>query len=433
MYAAAGFGEQASEDMQQKRRGLMSDIDRNPVLGAAGLHHHVQKCVALLQAPQSEAAAAAAAVQAAALAADSASSDGVLLCGLTGHEVPAAERSARLALAVVRVQHYLLRVAQESIWNNQIDPRRAAAPGKAKQLAEAGLQLLWAHKHVLHDLSKQQAPQLHASAGQVAAMRVSDSHATSSSSSSSRRPVRFQLLPIPSVHERLKFVPGAAQQLYLQALLALLEQGHLRGLYGGFATAAEVLSGSLFDENARLLAQEARAIAAAAAARGSGRAGDAAKQEDPTDKLFTQLESDAQELTAPAVLLVLELLQLLAARSETGELGVFKIEPLMAFEQCCALLMKQLGMLAACRSAGCAVRRAVVLRQSGQQLLQLLRWRLQNIASQQACSSSSSSSAEEATEAADLKRVELGSTLQLLMWAAGAWNPLSGNEGESCC
>jgi hypothetical protein len=420
-YAAAGYGEQPSAGMQQIRWQLLCRSIEPVRDRVAGIHHQVQRCVTLLQAQQSKAAAAAR-VQTAALAADSPSSDGVLLCGLTGREVPAAERMARLALAVVRVQRCLLRVAQHSCRDKHGElVGLTAADAQTKQLAEAGLQLLWAHTHMLHKLWTHDRPQLHRSAGQLAASQACNSNASSSSSSSSRRPVSFRLLPITSVHEKLKFIPAPTQQLYLQALLALLERGRPGGLCGGFATAAEVLSRSLLNENARLLAQEAGAAAAAAAAAAAhGRAAEADMDENTTTKVFAQLQSDTQALTAPAVLLVIELLQLLAAKSETGQLGKLKLEPIMAFEQCCGLLVQQFGMLAACPSAGYAVRRAVVLRQSGQQLLQLLRWRMQIVASTEA-----------ATEAASSRRVELGGTMCLLVLAAGAWSPMTGDEGEA--
>jgi hypothetical protein len=437
IHAAAGFGEQPSEDMLQGRCQLIGHIDNGPAREDSGLHDYLQSCFKMLQCTLRDAPGlqADAAAQVAALAADSASSDGLTLHGSAGRDVPASEELAKLALAVVRMQRCLLRVAQTRIMStDRAEARLSAVTEKPKQLAEAGLQLLWGYTHVLHAVKAGAAPlQQQIVPAQQFATRQGGSKRSSSSSSSSRRPVLFQLLAIPPVHEKLKFVPPPVQQLYLQALRALL-QSQPSGLHRDVHTAADVLRGSLVLDVVRLNYQELRAIAAAAA-RGRGSAAAEVQDEELMNRSFTQRESDAQALTAPAVLLVIELLQLLAASCEAAGAGQ-REQQMTAVEQCLRLLMQQLGMLAACPSAGYAVRRAVVLRQSGQQLLQLLRWRMQNIGKMINCSSSSSSSSSGALAAAegveDL-RAELGRLLQLLMWAAGAWSPLSGEEGGSGC
>jgi hypothetical protein len=175
---------------------------------------------------------------------------------------------------------------------------------------------------------------------------------------------------------------------------------------------------------------------AAAAAPAAGPLADEADEPDePVVRacIQTKYESTSPAVAAPAVLLLLELFQLLAAYydqrpNERGENGLL----LQVLDHCNELLRQQLSMLAACGSVGYCIRRSVVLRQSGQQLLQLLQWQVQLQVRRQRAGSSSSSSSSSACSGsaasqddADSSGHSVSEVLMTLMWAAGAWDPLA--------
>jgi hypothetical protein len=167
--------------------------------------------------------------------------------------------------------------------------------------------------------------------------------------------------------------------------------------------------------------------------------------------LQTKCESILPALAAPSVLLLLllELLQLLAAYYDQQPnthgkallAAYYDQQPNESREREAALvddpnalLWQQLSMLTACNSAGYGIRRSAVLRQSGQQLLQLLRWQVQLWVRRWHASSSSSSSRDSGSAAdedyADMCGTSSKSALLLnVMWAAGAWDPSASKEG----
>jgi hypothetical protein len=248
-------------------------------------------------------------------------------------------------------------------------------------------------------------------------------------------------------------VPAAVRQLYLQA--AVLQQQQPQQLAGrrcsvitAVNNAAETLLNLLQDDDSRrrlMEKQDRENAAAAAAVRASGAA--AAAEQQPVQssatsfslQAHTKHESHSLALTAPAVLLVIEVMQLLAATCDQNDVtDELWAQATVTLEQLFKLLRQQLGMLAACASPGYGIRRSVVLRQSGQQLLQLLRWHIESLAKKHIRSNRSSSSSSRSGYCAEVLGdaawcYKLRSTLNPLVWATGAWDPQSGDAGETCC
>jgi hypothetical protein len=260
--------------------------------------------------------------------------------------------------------------------------------------------------------------------------------------------VRFWRQDISPLHERLKLLPAAGRQLYLQAVRAVVQQQEKQlGLLSATAVTAygvaEVACG-VFNHlfivvsvaNVQRPAEEGEPATASADREQKAAAAAAAAEADPDAPpirigLQTEFECASPAVAAPAVLLLLELLQLLAAYhdQQPKKLGRSGMEAVLeATDECSQLLQQQLSMLTACNSAGYGIRRSVVLRQSGQQLLQLLRWQVQLLVRRRRASSSSSSSRGPGSAAgvgnADMSGLSSPSSMLLpLMWAAGAWDP----------
>jgi hypothetical protein len=437
LLAAAGWGLQPSQQLLALRQALAAYI-AGP---AAACAVQVQRCMQLLQAET--AAPHTTSGRPADLAAVMGTADGEPHAGHPGAEMPSSEYRVRLAAAVVRMQQSLLRLAGDVEIAAEQDMVQQMLAGSS--IAEAALQLLCAYTHVLYEqhvtgqaarqqgsMQQQQQQQCAGDTSSTAASSSSGSTAAASNASSSyqvscRRVLQCRRLPITPVHERLKLLPAAGKQLYLQAVRAVLQEQQQRGV-PVTAAAFEALLGLVRHLGAaeRLFAQMedqvcGRAYNAAAAAA-------AAASEDPGATVAAALsaqasvvESKSPAVTAPAVLLVLQLLQLLAAELER-HIGDDTLVA-DAVHVCSAVLSEQLILLVSSPSAGFSVRRSVVLRQSGQQLLQLLRWQVQHAAQKREESGGSRSDIR-------TSRGLLGDVLPQLMWIAGAWDSQATGSGR---
>jgi hypothetical protein len=342
----------------------------------------------------------------------------------------------QVAGAVVRTQQGLATVASRRRYeadHSQAYLLLGRACDKAlpsNDIASGCLQLLWAYTHVLYEqhlaltaatardgqlqqqqqqqqsiqqqepVMQQPATSRSSESGAVNTSGGSSSTSIGSSSRSSRRVVQAEKFEIVPLHERMKVFPAAGRQLYLQRVRELLpieqkqqqqqgsEQGYgldLKHLAVAIGEAAAGLRWHLIAvQDAQKQQQQQPKIDALAkcTTEAEKRAVYDAFYEQPALPIP---ESQSPALTAPAVLLVIEVLMLLAAlyeRQAAAEGSVPLTSPTEPLAQCASLLRFQLGSLTACYSTGFSIRRSVVLRQSGHQLLQLLRWQLQRAVQQ---------------------------------------------------
>jgi hypothetical protein len=388
----------------------------------------LQFCAALLPAVQDEAAGFA--------------NGGLLRSGSsTDSDQLLGMHPARLAVAVVRLQQSMLGLAEcaSEVAADKCNPAHLELTHSMviDAIEEAGLQLLCAYTYVLYEQWQQQQPQ----------PQLGQHAGTSSSSSSLRRSVRFRHQDISPLHVRLKLLPAAGRQLYLQAVRAVMQQQQLELLSATALTAygvAEAPCGVINHlfvvvsiANVQRPAEEGEPATTSADREQKAAAAAAAVEADPDAPpiwigLQTEFECTSPAVAAPAVLL-LELLQLLAAYrdQQPKKLGKSGMEAVLeATDECSQLLQQQLSMLTACNSAGYGIWRSVVLRQSGQQLLQLLRWQVQLLVRRRPASSSSSSGGSRGSGSAaavgnaDMSGLSSPSSMLLpVMWAAGAWDP----------
>lgn len=315
------------------------------------LVQQVQRCAALLPAMEQEAAAAAAAAT----------------TGARQLQEGTARLKERLgtctARALVRVQQHMLHQAALECRPGVPRPPGHAALLAGDHIAAAGLQLLCAYAHVLYE-QQQQQPQLQ--------------HLATSSSSVRKRP-SARLLAVPPVHERLALtlLPAKGRHLYLATVNRHWSEQQVS--IDLVNNAARGLTMHLMAVRAAYSPQPATSGGSREAAAGAAVPGAAAPAPEPT----------SPAVTAHAVLLVVEVMLLLASAYERERRnspviqdGAAAPEPPKwalveaALKQCALLLEEQLALLAACPSPGFSIRRQVVQRNSGRQLLQLLRWQV---------------------------------------------------------
>jgi hypothetical protein len=215
----------------------------------------------------------------------------------------------------------------------------------------------------------------------------SDVLSGSACSTSFKRPVQAHLLSISPVHERLQLLPADWRQLYLQEVQNTDESMDDLLLY--LRATLQVLNWHMFHALAALEKQEQQrqqqqkhslaansTPAAAPALAPPGVAAAAAAADAP------ELSPTCSFITCPvtaeqAVLLVIELLQLLAAMSEQAAQRL-RYGSLRAYSCGALLLQRQLEVLQRCPAL--RERHSSVVQQSAQQLMQLLRWQLQQAA-----------------------------------------------------
>jgi hypothetical protein len=284
-------------------------------------------------------------------------------------------------------------------------------------LAEAAMQLVCAYTSLMYDehtaaaapASGQQGQQqqvggnfVHGIRAQGDSSAAAAAAASASSSSSSirsssacaascKRPVQVGLLPISPMHERLQLLPAACRQLCLQEVQKAAPDGSMDGMLTYVQASVHVLSRHLDARTARdeqeqqqqreqreqqhkkhdLAANSTSAAAAAAAPPGVEAAAATADAQE--------LAASYDLMTCPvtteqAVLLVIELLQLLAAMLEQSDQQL-RYDSLDAYGRGASLLNRQLVELQSCPAL--QERHSSVVQQSAQQLMQLLCWQLQ--------------------------------------------------------
>jgi hypothetical protein len=324
----------------------------------------------------------------------------------------------------------------------------------SNHIASGCLQLLWAYTHVLYEqhlaaagaargdqLQQQQEPVMQQPAGSrssanAAASTSGGSSSTSSGSSSrARRAVHAELFEIVPLHWRMKLFPAAGRQLYLQTVRESIGID-LKLVAAGIGEAADGLYKHLRAVQAVQSQQQRQPLDDALATCSTEAERSAAYDTFNKQPALPVPESQSPALLAPAVLLVVEVLMLLAAlyeRDAAAEGSVPLASPSEPLARCALLLRQQLGMLTACHSAGFSIRRSVVLRQSGQQLLQLLRWQLQRAVQQRGMQQDVDSSLQKAQDRAmfgtDYMEVVRQQLAQLLC-AAGVDGSDVAPEGE---
>jgi hypothetical protein len=348
-----------------------------------------------------------------------------------------AASMAAVAVAVGPLQQVLLQLPYELWYAGSADIDGLDALLASDSSAEAAMQLLCAYTHLMcneHTAAAAGAPQNQRQqqqqlAGDVmlamglgrdsrtdAAVSGSSSSSNSSSVSSSsnssnsrsrsssacatsfRRPVQAGLLSISPVHQRLQRLPAAWRQLYLQGVQQTAAN-RMRCLHATLHVLVRHLpvshgyTGIALNEQQQLQLQQRRqqevhdlaansTPAAAPAPRGFAAAAAAAAAEAAEAANAPELAASCSMTTCPAlaeqaVLLVIEVLQLLAAKFEQTDQQL-RYDSLFAYGRGAFLLHMQLVTLQSCPAL--RERHTGIVQQSAQQMMQLLRWQLQLVA-----------------------------------------------------
>lgn len=327
-----------------------------------------------------------------------------------------AERTAKW------VVHVQLRMAQQAVRGTQLLQGQLLQQHNAwvatSGLAETSLQLLCSYTRLLHHKHLAMQPEL-------LQRRQQEAVKCSGKVSTVRQPVQAALLPIPPVHERLKLLPTGAKQLHVQAIRsAALAQGGSLAPGGKGSGLRDVLAHTLMwaDMQSAVDALTVHLRAVCMMDKLKQQQGSASSSSSNTvaaaaaATAATVPAPHSPALTAPAVVLVIEALLLLAAdieRSAGSQKANHQQRDL--FNHSNELLQKQLTMLSGHSSDSYRITRSMVVRRSGQQLLQLVRWNIQHDTSQFAAGSK--------------QRLDVAITSQLgLLTSFGVGNLLGANS-----
>jgi hypothetical protein len=319
---------------------------------------------------------------------------------------------AAVVNAVVPLQQSLLQL-QYQLWSDgAVDVGVLDALLASDSSAAAAMQLLCAYTYLMYDqhtaaaaaaAGTQQRRQQRQDGDTTHGMRprgdssadavVSGSSRSSSSSSSTsssacsasfKRPVQLRLLPISPVHERLQLLPAASRQLYLQAVQRAPANSSMDGLLTCVQAAVHALSRhtshahTAQEQQQQQQLEEQNSLANSTPAAAPAPPGVAAAGANAPELAASCGLTTCPALTEQAVLLVIEVLQLLAAMCEQADDQQLQFDSLCAYGRAALLLRRQLSVLQRCPAL--RKRHSSLLQQYAQQLMQLLRWQLQQAA-----------------------------------------------------